>query len=291
MRPKNDDLSAALEELRNRPIVDESRDYARRWEQSRARADFWRKALFGPAGVIAAACAAAYVIFGLLPTTAVDPTGKRLITTNVGETRAITLEDGSRVVLDTSSRARIAFTATTRKVELLEGQAHFEVAKEARRPFSVHTKSAEVVAVGTTFDVAALPALTTVTLIEGRVSVLTVGSVASAESRIEALEPGQQLGIANDGQLLDRKAVKIESVTAWQRGTIVLDDMPLPEALAAMNRYSTTRIVILGPQLQSRRISGVFRSGDVETEAVALRGYFGLKESSRSAGEIVLERK
>ena len=291
MRPKNDDLSAALEELRNRPIVNESRDYARRWEQSRARTDFWRKALLGAAGVIAAACTAAYVIFGLLPTTADDPTEKRLITTNVGETRAITLEDGSRVVLDTSSRARIAFTATTRKVELLEGQAHFEVAKEARRPFSVHTKSAEIVAVGTTFDVAALPALTTVTLIEGRVNVLTVASVASPESRIEALEPGQQLDIANDGQLLDRKAVKIESVTAWQRGTIVLDDMPLPEALAAMNRYSTTRIVILGPQLQSRRISGVFRAGDVETEAVALRGYFGLKESSRSAGEIVLERK
>jgi len=291
MRPENDDLSAALEELRNRPIVNESRDYARRWEQSRARTDFWRKALLGPAGIIAAACVAGYVIFGLLPTTAVDPTAQRLITTNVGETRAITLEDGSRVVLDTSSRARIAFTATTRKVELLEGQAHFEVAKEARRPFSVHTKSAEVVAVGTTFDVAALPALTTVTLIEGRVSVLTVASVASPESRIEALEPGQQLGIANDGQLLDRKAVKIESVTAWQRGTIVLDDMPLPEALEAMNRYSTTRIVILGRQLQSRRISGVFRSGDVETEAVALRGYFGLKESSRSAGEIVLERK
>ncbi len=65
--------------------------------------------------------------------------------------------------------------------------------------------------------------------------------------------------------------------------------MSLREALAAINRYSTTRIVILGEPLQSRRVSGVFRIGDVETEAGALQRYFGLKEASRSKGEIVLE--
>jgi transmembrane sensor len=290
MKTKGDDLSAALEDLRNRPIVSESRDYARRWERLRARTHFWRRALLWPVGAAAAAGATAYLVFGLLPTS-VDPTAKRQITTKVGETRAISLEDGSRVVLDTSSRVRVSFTTSAREVELLDGQAHFEVAKDAQRPFSVRTKSAEVVAVGTTFDVAALLARTTVTLIEGRVNVLPVAQGAPTQSPVEALEPGQQLGITSDGQLLDRKTVKIETITAWQRGTIVLDDMPLPEALAAMNRYSSTQLVILGPQLQSRRISGVFRTGDVETEAVALQGYFGLKETSRSAHEIVLERK
>jgi transmembrane sensor len=79
-------------------------------------------------------------------------------------------------------------------------------------------------------------------------------------------------------------------VTAWQRGTIVLDDVPLPEALAAMNRYSQTQIVIPGPALQSRRVSGVFRVGDVETEALALQRYFGLRETTHSDREILLER-
>ena len=36
MKPESDDLSSALEQLRNRPIVTESRDYARRWERSRS---------------------------------------------------------------------------------------------------------------------------------------------------------------------------------------------------------------------------------------------------------------
>jgi transmembrane sensor len=295
VKPTSGELSIALEALRDRPIVAESRDYAHRWARARARAASLRRIIFGPAGAIAAACAAACIVFGL-PGMAVKLSvknllsAKNLIETGIGETRVVTLEDGSRMVLDTKSRLRIAFTANTRGIELLDGQAQFEVAKDPDRPFRVRTRSAEVVAVGTKFDVATLQALTTVTLIEGRVNVRTISATSQAEPKVEALVPGQQLGIASDGQLLEKKVVKIENVTAWQRGTIVLDDMPLPDALAAINRYSVTQIVIPGATLQSRRVSGVFRSGDVETEVIALQRYFGLRETSRSAGAIVLER-
>lgn len=272
MKPKSDPLSIALEELRNRPIVTESRDYARRWERARARA---------PIKALAIAWVAACVVFSLLP--------RSVIETGIGKTRVVTLDDGSRITLDTSSQVRVVFKDTSRDIELLQGQAHFEVAKDIHRPFRVRTKSAEVVAVGTVFDVAALSARTTVTLIEGRVNVRTLSGPPQVEPRVVALTPGQQLGIASDGQFLDKKTVKIASVTAWQRGTIVLDDIPLAEALATINRYSTRQIVIADPQLQSRSISGVFRIGDVETEALVLQRYFGLQEKSRSQDAIVLE--
>jgi transmembrane sensor len=289
LKTTRDELSVALEALRNRPIVTESRDYARRWERARARAASLRSFVFGPAGAIAAACAVAYVIFGI-PGVAINRVAKNLIETGIEETRVVTLEDGSRIVLDRRSRLRVAYTAAARDIELLEGQAHFEVAKDPLWPFRVRTGSAEVVAVGTMFDVATLPAGTTVTLIEGRVNVRTFSGTAQAAPKVEALVPGQQLGIASDGQFLNKRVVKIENVTAWQRGTIILDDMPLPEALAAMNRYSTTQIVIHSPALQSRRVSGVFRIGDVETETIALERYFNLRETSRSDQAIVLER-
>jgi transmembrane sensor len=288
MKPESDDLSSALEQLRNRPIVTESRDYARRWERSRARADSLRTAIIGPVGAIAAACATAWIIFGPMPLM-VGPAAKDFIATGVGETRAIALDDGSRIVLDTDSRLRVVFTAAARDVELLDGRAHFEVAKDVRRPFRVRTKSAEVVAVGTMFDVATLSAQTTVTLIDGRVNVLTISATPQARPTVEKLVPGQQLGIASDGHLLGTKTVKLESVTAWQRGMVVLDDMPLPDALAAVNRYSTTQIVIADKRLQSRRVSGVFRIGDVETAASVLQRYFDLRERSRSERAIVLE--
>ena len=293
MKTTRDELSTALEALRDRPIVTESRDYARRWARTRARAASLRSAVFGPVGAIAAVCATAYIVFASgfgLPGVAIHRAAKNLIETGIEETRVVALEDGSRIVLDRRSRLRVAFTPAARDVELLDGQAHFEVAKDTHRPFRVRTGSAEVVAVGTKFDVATVPARTTVTLIEGRVNVRTLSGTAQMEPKVEALVPGQQLGIASDGQFLDKRVVKIENVTAWQRGTIILDDMPLPEALTAMNRYSVMQIVIPGPALQSRRVSGVFRIGDVETEAIALERYFNLRETSRSERTIVLDR-
>lgn len=296
MKTKHDPLSAALEELRHRPIVAESRDFARRWQQANARMARFRGFVVGPFVTVASACLVACVVFEILPSSVnVEPAhvlrnlfSADIIETPIAERRTVLLEDGSRVMLDAKSRVRVAFDAAFRDLELLEGQAHFEVAHDSRRPFRVRTQSAEVVAVGTKFDVAALSALTTVTLIEGRVNVRAIPGKSVEEPRVEALDPGQQLGITSDGQLLGKKTVTIATVTAWQRGTIVLDGVPLSEALAVLNRYSTTQIVIPDTQLHSRSISGVFRTGDVETEALVLQRYFGLQERSRSKREIVL---
>lgn len=288
MSLKRDELSVALEALRDRPIVTESRDYALRWEQARARAAVVRGRVFRAAGALVAACAIAG--FGLLMFhETVHSTRKGLVETAAGQTLAVTLEDGSRVVLDRSSRLRVAYTPTGRDLELLDGQARFEVARDVHRPFRVHTNSAVVVAVGTTFDVAALPSRTKVTLIEGRVNVSAV--TAPSLVQVKALSAGEQLEVTADGQLLEREAVNVENVTAWQRGMVVIDDQPLPEALEVMNRYSPIHIVVQGgPALQSRRVSGVFRVGDVETEAIILQKYFGLRETGRSESEIVLAR-
>jgi transmembrane sensor len=215
---------------------------------------------------------------------------KNLVETT-NETLAVALEDGSRIVLDRSSRLRVAYSSRGRDIELLDGQAHFEVARDARRAFRVHTNSAVVVAVGTTFDVAALPSRTRVTLIEGRVNVSALSAPHLVQVQVKALSAGEQLEVTADGQVLERQDVNVENVTAWQRGMVVIDDQPLPDALEVMNRYSPVRIVVQGgPALQSRRVSGVFRVGDVETEAIILQKYFGLRETARTGSEIVLAR-
>jgi transmembrane sensor len=288
VRTQRDELSVALEGLRNRPVVTESRAYARRWERSSARAASLRRSVFGPAGALLVVGIVA--CFGYVELSASN-SAKNVVATHVGETRAVALDDGTRIVLDTGSRAKVNFSATARDVELLEGQAHFEVAHDVHRPFRVHTNTVEVVAVGTAFDVAALPSRTTVTLIEGRVNVRAISSTAAGGSRVEMLTPGQQWGVDSAGQLLGEKEVKIANVTAWQRGNIVIDDAPLADALGIMNRYSNTHIVVRDPALQQRHVSGAFRIGDVATEAVVLERYFGLKEISHSKDEIVLERE
>jgi transmembrane sensor len=254
----------------------------KRLDESSAIPNQTQKLVLRASAATAALCAIVCCIVGYLHTQA-----RNLYATVTGETRPLDLEDGSRIVLDTQSRLRVSYTDGGRDIDLLEGQAHFEVARDSRRPFRVHTPTAEIVAVGTKFDVAILPDRTSVTLIEGKVNVRTL---RAAETPVTSLIPGEQVQVTSEGRLLDQPVVNIENVTAWQRRTLVLDDVPLPEALAQMNRYSVTQIVISGPDLQAKRVSGVFRVGDVETEALAVQRYFGLREVSHSDREIVLQR-
>jgi transmembrane sensor len=97
--------------------------------------------------------------------------------TEIGERRSITLADGSTVDLNSRSRLRIEFAKKERRVELLEGQALFQVAKNKDRPFIVSSGDATVRAVGTQFDVYRRTGGTTVTVLEGRVAVYSTAHV------------------------------------------------------------------------------------------------------------------
>ena len=97
--------------------------------------------------------------------------------TEIGERRSITLADGSTIDLNARSRLRIEFAKKERRVELLEGQALFQVAKDKNRPFIVSSGDATVRAVGTQFDVYRRTNGTTVTVIEGRVAVYSSAHV------------------------------------------------------------------------------------------------------------------
>jgi transmembrane sensor len=102
-------------------------------------------------------------------------------TTDIGERRSITLADGSTVDLNSRSRLRVEFTRGERRVELVKGQALFQVAKDKNRPFIVSSGDAMVRAVGTQFDVyRKANGATTVTVLEGRVAVYSTAQVASA---------------------------------------------------------------------------------------------------------------
>ena len=212
--------------------------------------------------------------------------------TGIGEQRAVMLPDGTRMTLNTATRVRVALTKAQRTVSVLQGEALFEVAKDPGRPFVVQVADAHVVATGTSFLVRATPRANGggdafgVTLIEGQVIVRRAGGVTQSmlgESRVMA--PGERLrvalshkaGVAGDlpRERLDRP--RIDQLTAWQRGEVVLDSMPLPEAVAEMNRYSSAAIDVAPiEKLRSLRVSGVFRAGDSEAFCRAVAALHGL---------------
>jgi len=219
--------------------------------------------------------------------------------TGVGEQRVIVLADGSRMTLNTSTEARVTLTDSQRSVTVKHGEALFEVAKDAGRPFVVRVSDAQVVATGTAFLVRSMSPLQVasdafgVTLIEGQVIVQrAAGAVQSALDTPVVMAPGERLRVGQSPRSQQQAPVhtrvdrpQLEQLLAWQRGFAVLNDVTLPEAIADMNRYSRMQITLAESQaLRALRVSGTFRTGDNEAFAQAVASLHGLVVIPRDGG-------
>lgn len=217
----------------------------------------------------------------------------RLLQTALGERSSVTLEDGSMVTLNTETRVRVDYTPDQRALTLLAGQALFQVAKDASRPFVVTAGDRQVVALGTKFEVRLDKSQVQVALIEGKVNVRDLPTKGQTSERVApvraaTLEPGEQL-VALAGGPTRIATVDVERLTSWQDGRVRFDDTPLVEAVAEMNRYSRTKIVITDPTISNIRVSGAFRTGQPNNFATAVSDLFPV-EIDRSPTEIRLKR-
>ena len=88
----------------------------------------------------------------------------RTYSTDVGERRSVNLPDGSTVLLDSRSLLQVDFTARTRQVELVHGQALFSVIHDPQKPFLVRAGATVIRDIGTQFDVKQRPDDTVVTV-------------------------------------------------------------------------------------------------------------------------------
>jgi len=184
------------------------------------------------------------------------------------EQRSWRMPDGSTVHLNSGSKIRIRFDERRRAVELLRGQALFQVAKDAHRPFSVHAGEATVEAVGTEFDVYKQPQLTVISVVEGRVAVWgspePVTDAAESPTPVTQLEAGQQARIDRTSTAVSGSAAEVRKTVAWLQRQVVFDHDPLVKAAAEFNRYSETHIRIDDEVLQATEISGIFSAYDTE---------------------------
>lgn len=224
--------------------------------------------------------------------------------TGVGEQHQVLLEDGTRMSLNTGTRVRVDLGADRRSVNVQGGEALFEVSKDPTRPFVVRVAGSEVEALGTTFAVRYTPddmrpgQTLTVTLIEGQVAVrpLTGGGDTGGPAPRQAmrLQAGERVRLSATGPVVsavprvDRP--NIDAVMAWKRSEAVFDDAALPDAVAEMNRYTRTPIVLLdATALAGLRVSGLYRTSDSAGFARAVAALHGLKVHERE-GRLELAR-
>lgn len=207
----------------------------------------------------------------------------RPVATPKGEVREITLQEGSRITLNSMTQIRPELTSDQRGIILLEGEALFDVTHNPARPFIVQAGGFGVRAIGTSFTVHrtapdAIRVVVTDGIVEvsrgetilGRVHAGVAFAVqASATPVISTLSPAQ-----------------IDRALAWRGGRIDLEGMTLAQAAREFSRYSDVIIRVDDPSIGNMRITGVYATSDPAGFASDVALSLGLRAERR--GNVVL---
>ncbi len=223
--------------------------------------------------------------------------------TAIGEQETVVLADGSRIILNTNSEVTVDLSDNRRSINLLRGEAHFDVASDTDRPFLVYANDGIVKAVGTAFTVLLRKTSVEVTVSEGVVALISRASLAqtpagdSEPTPIEDIAPlaaltvGQSAVFAEtvesltrmSGEALDRKLL-------WRGGFIAFAGEPLSTVVADVSRYTDITIEIEDPELENMPIGGYFKAGEVEDMFDSLEASFGIAVERVSPTRVKLSR-
>ncbi len=172
-------------------------------------------------------------------------------------------------------------TPERREVWLDRGEAYFEVAHAANRPFVVHAGSRTITVLGTKFSVRRDGNRVIVSVLEGRVRVdrSDVRGQDNGESASSATITGGDVALADGASTLvtASSAERVQHALSWREGMLMFDQSTLADAAAEFNRYNRRQIIIADPQTASIRIGGTFRATNVDVFVRLLREAYGLR--------------
>jgi transmembrane sensor len=232
-----------------------------------------RRIRIGASMVLVASLAIGLVWFGIHQSNNIEQ-----YRTAIGSQEAVTLADGSRITLNTRTRARASITERERSVWLDEGEAYFEVQHDPARPFVVTAGSDRVTVLGTKFSVRHEDNRTQVTVIEGRVRLDRAGAGAKDTVATPTLMTRNDAALSQSGGVLviAKTADQVQRDLSWREGRLVFDQMTLGEIAAEFNRYNRKQMVIEGEAAEVR-LGGSFDAHNVEVFARLVHEGFGLK--------------
>jgi transmembrane sensor len=206
--------------------------------------------------------------------------------TGIGERREVRLADGTRVLLNASSRLEARIRANRRQARLTAGEALFSIAASSAGLFSITTASGAVEAESGEILVKLLPQ-------GARVALLSAGARAVQTSWIGQGAP--VIARADSEIVFGPGAIAVAPATAeqlfrrtlWRQGLLAFDDTPLSEAVADVTRQNGVRFVFADPELADLRVGGLVRANDLDAFLALLNNNLAVR-SERRNGEIML---
>jgi len=185
--------------------------------------------------------------------------------TGTAQTRTVRLDDGSSVVLAPNSAIAVAYSEKERHVDLLAGEAFFEVAENSARPFRVMAREIRATVVGTMFDMSRNGDGATIAVEHGAVR---VDYPAVSPPVTERLDPGQSVRVSWTGEVA-RRIGPPSQVAAWRRRQLIAQDQPMRDVIDQLRRYYRGTIIVADRALGDRPVTGIYNLTD---PVDALRG-------------------
>jgi transmembrane sensor len=204
------------------------------------------------------------------------------IETQVGEKRAITLDEGSEVTLAPNTRIRVRLDNDRRLVLLLKGQAFFHVHSDLHRPFWVEAGPARTRAIGTSFSVERHSDTVIVTVVEGRVA---VNQLRGTDVSVNANE---QVALTENGSAAPVHKVDGKVETAWLQGELIFDNDSVADVVHRFNAYNRTQIHVLDAALARRSVTAVFQATDPDSFVAFLQSVGGVRVQRKGDNEILI---
>ena len=180
---------------------------------------------------------------------------------STGEQRNLTLDDGTRLTLNTGSAVNVRFDANQRRILLVAGEIMIATRHRPEltdpRPLLVATAEGSIRSLGTRFTVRQRAGRTSVAVQESAVEV----SPRSECRCVRLLHAGEQTQFSRDAVEAPRPADAHGD--AWARGQLVADEQRLGDFLAELDRYRPG-VLRVDPQIAGLRLSGVFPLADTD---------------------------
>jgi transmembrane sensor len=228
-------------------------------------------------GTLLAAAAAVALVFSLRPPASRD------LATHLAERYVTTLADHSRVELNAQTEITVHFLASERRVRFTRGEAFFNVAKDAARPFIIETPAGLVRVTGTEFNLRAASAdEMEVTVLEGIVRVRAPGD-ATVETSVT---PDHQ-AMVSAGRVSVRPlpAGEAQNAVAWRQGQVIFEDTPLRAAVERFAAYHA-RTIAVDPRAAVLRIGGRYSLADLDGWLESLEGVLPVRISHGRGGAV-----
>lgn len=206
------------------------------------------------------------------------------ISTGTGEKKKITIPDGSRLTLDAGTTIRFGDDfSKERKIELVDGEVFFDVQKDEQRPFIIQSQGLTTTVLGTSFNISAYKGLNNVSIgvVSGKVSV--AGHAAAST----VLEKDQEL-VYNKNTKSYKTIPLDESLTAWQEGRLLLNDLSFSEVAIIMKKNFGVELVANDDNIKNTRYTTELLANMPPAEAVEVLAAIHYLKTRQEGGKIFL---